>query len=197
MKNRSGRSGSEVTVSTIKRSNCSNAQTALTVQPVQTHKQLELFKRDMTMTVRNFEDLEIWKLARALTNRIYSATTKDDFARDFGLRDQIRRASVSVMSNISEGFERGGNQEFLQFLAIAKGSCGEVRCQLYVASDQGYVSKENADDLIDQHRKLSIMLHKFIEHLKRSKFKGQKYKIPQPDPKIAELDAMIKSYLKK
>ena len=151
----------------------------------------------MTMTVRNFEDLEIWKLARELANRIYAATAKGDFARDFGLRDQIRRASVSVLSNIAEGFERGGNQEFLQFLAIAKGSCGEVRCQLYVAGDQGYIAIEKAEALIDQHKKLSIMLHKFIEHLKRSRFKGNKYKTPQPDPKIAELDAMIKSYLKK
>ena len=151
----------------------------------------------MTMTVRNFEDLEIWKLARELANRIYAATAKGDFARDFGLRDQIRRASVSVLSNIAEGFERGGNQEFLQFLAIAKGSCGEVRCQLYVALDQGYVIREEAEKLIDLHKKLSIMIHKFMEHLKGSRFKGQKYKAPKPDAKMAEFDALLQSYLKK
>lgn len=148
------------------------------------------------MTVKNFEDLEIWKLARELTNRIYTATAKGDFARDFGLRDQIRRASVSVMSNIAEGFERGGNQEFLQFLAIAKGSCGEVRCQLYVAGDLGYLEQGETGTLIDQHRKLSIMLHKFMEHLKRSRFKGQKYKAPR-DPEMEEFDAMLKSFLRK
>ncbi|MCF6290079.1 MAG: four helix bundle protein [Desulfobacterales bacterium] len=148
------------------------------------------------MIVKNFEDLETWKLARVLTNQIYAATAKGNFAKDYGLRDQIRRASVSVMSNIAEGYERGGNQEFIQFLAIAKGSCGEVRCQLYVAQDQGYIVREKAEILIDQHRKLSIMLHKFIEHLKRSKFKGQKYKKPK-DPEMEEFDAMLQSYLKK
>jgi len=76
------------------------------------------------MTAKHFEDLEIWKKARRLTNRIYSITRSPAFSKDFGLCDQIRRASVSIMSNISEGYERGGNQEFLQFLSIAKGSCG-------------------------------------------------------------------------
>ncbi|MBU4263190.1 MAG: four helix bundle protein [Proteobacteria bacterium] len=149
------------------------------------------------MTAQNFEDLEIWQLARSLTGRIYRLTREGGFSKDFGLCNQIQRASVSVMSNIAEGYERGGNQEFIQFLAIAKGSCGEVRCQLYVALDQGYVNREEAESLIDQHRKLSIMIHKFMEHLKGSRFKGQKYKAPKPDPKIAEFDALLQSYLKK
>src|SRR5512147_2126489 len=88
------------------------------------------------MEVRNFEDLEIWKDARLLTKAIYKMTKDTGFAKDFALRDQIRRASMSVMSNIAEGFERGGNQEFIQFLYVAKASCGEVRSQLYVALDQ-------------------------------------------------------------
>ncbi|MEW6290838.1 MAG: four helix bundle protein [Thermodesulfobacteriota bacterium] len=125
------------------------------------------------MTSKNFEELEIWQLARSLTGKIYKLTRDGPFARDFGLGNQIQRASVSVMSNIAEGYERGGNQEFIQFLAIAKGSCGEVRCQLYVALDQGYVNREEAEVLIDQHKKLSIMIHKFMEHLKASKFKGE------------------------
>ncbi len=95
------------------------------------------------MAVKYFEDLEVWKEARRLTQQVYQATEDTRFSKDFGLRDQIRRASVSVMSNIAEGFERGGNQEFMQFLYIAKGSCGEVRSQLYMALDQGYVSKEH------------------------------------------------------
>ncbi len=86
-----------------------------------------------------FEDLLVWQRARELTRVIYELTQGGAFARDFGLRDQIRRAAVSVMSNIAEGFERGSDTEFGHFLSIAKGSCGEVRCQLYVASDQGYV----------------------------------------------------------
>ena len=77
------------------------------------------------MQVKNFEDLEIWN-ARALTREIYQLTRDSKFSRDFGLRDQIRRAAVSIMSNIAEGFERGGNQEFIQFLYVAKASCGEV-----------------------------------------------------------------------
>src|SRR6267143_950560 len=97
--------------------------------------------------ISKFEDIESWKKARKLTNEIYQTTTSGDFVRDFGLKDQIRRASVSVLSNIAEGFERGGDKEFLQFLAIAKGSCGEVRAQLYIALDQGYLSQELFDNL--------------------------------------------------
>jgi four helix bundle protein len=90
------------------------------------------------MTVQNFEDLNVWKQARQLTQEVYRLTKTEKFSRDFGLRDQIQRAAISVMSNIAEGFERGGNQEFGQFLYVAKASCGEVRSQLYVALDQGY-----------------------------------------------------------
>jgi len=85
------------------------------------------------MSITNFEDLEIWKLARYLTGQIYQLTRNGNFVKDYSLCNQIQRASVSVMSNIAEGYERGGNQEFIQYLAIAKGSCGEVRCQLYIA----------------------------------------------------------------
>ena len=127
------------------------------------------------MAVHNFEDLEIWKLARKLTNAVYQLTSKDKFNKDFGLRDQTRRASVSVLSNIAEGYERDGNKELLQFLSVAKGSCGEVRCQLYIASDQGYSNPEETEELIGQHRKLSIMIHEFMDYLKNSKFKGRKY----------------------
>lgn len=75
------------------------------------------------MRIKKFEDLESWKKARRLTNGIYEATAAGSFTRDFGLKDQIRRASISILSNIAEGFERGGDKEFLQFLAMAKGSC--------------------------------------------------------------------------
>lgn len=82
-----------------------------------------------------FEEMDAWKKARGLVNAVYTITSAGEFARDFGLRDQMRRACVSVLSNIAEGFERGGNKEFCQFLATAKGSCGEVRAQLYIALD--------------------------------------------------------------
>ena len=110
------------------------------------------------MTVKYFEELEIWKEARRLTGEIYRLTRNSKFSKDFGLSGQIQRAAVSIMSNIGEGFERGGNQEFVQFLYIAKGSCGEVRAQLYVAVDQGYIAEKEADDLIDSLKRLSVMI---------------------------------------
>ncbi|MEW6066758.1 MAG: four helix bundle protein [Nitrospirota bacterium] len=139
-----------------------------------------------------FEDLEVWKLARALTNKIYVVTNSGVFSKDFSLRDQIRRASVSVMSNISEGFERGGNQEFLQFLSIAKGSSGEVRSQLYVAMDQQYIERKECESLIDEYRKLSIMINNFMEYLKGSRYKGPKYKMPRQKSMKEEMDEIMK-----
>ena len=79
--------------------------------------------------IKKFEEIKSWKKARTLTKEIYEVTSISSFRRDFGLKDQIRRASVSILSNIAEGFERGGDQEFIQFLAVAKGLCGEVRAQ--------------------------------------------------------------------
>ena len=97
--------------------------------------------------VESFEDLIAWQKARELTRQIYSLTNKGLFSKDFGLRDQIRRAAVSVMSNIAEGFDRGGRAEFHQFVVIAKGSCAEVRSQLYVARDAEYINKEKFEAL--------------------------------------------------
>ena len=91
--------------------------------------------------VERFEDLIAWQKARELTKAIYTVTKTGDFSRDYGLKEQIRKASVSIMSNIAEGFERGGRSEFHQFLVIAKGSCAEVRSQLYVALDVDYLSE--------------------------------------------------------
>lgn len=125
--------------------------------------------------VKNFEDLEIWKEARRLTKEIYRLTLGPKFSKDFVLRGQIRSATVSVMSNIAEGFERGGNQEFIQFLYVANGSCGEVRSQLYVALDQEYVDQRVADNLLMILKRLSVMIKHLIDHLKRSGMRGPKY----------------------
>jgi four helix bundle protein len=97
--------------------------------------------------VEKFEDLIAWQKARTLTELIYRVSGTGDFSRDWGLRDQMRRASISIMSNLAEGFERGGRAEFRQYLVIAKGSCAEVRAQLYVALDAGYLTKEIFDEI--------------------------------------------------
>jgi four helix bundle protein len=108
--------------------------------------------------VERFEDLIAWQIARILTKEIYLITNESEFARDFCLRDQIRRAAVSIMSNLAEGFERGGRAEFHQFVVIAKGSCAEVRSQLYVAMDVGYISEEKFKTFENATSELSKIL---------------------------------------
>jgi four helix bundle protein len=127
------------------------------------------------MAIVSFEEPQIWQKARALTNRIYRATSQPSFSKDFGLIDQLRRAAVSISSNIAEGHERGGTKEFLQFLSVAKGSSGEVRSQLYVALDQGYMEKAECEQLIDDFRKLAIMINNMMKYLKTTSHKGTKY----------------------
>jgi len=128
------------------------------------------------MGSQNFEDLEVWQLARELTMRIYEVTRRPRFSKDFGLVDQIRRASASIMSNIAEGYERGSNRELLHFLYIAKSSCGEVRSNLYIALDQEYISSEEHISLISLSKTISVKLSNFINAIKSSDFKGDKYK---------------------
>ncbi len=131
------------------------------------------------MAVRYFEDLEVSQESRRLTDQIYSVTRDAKFFKEFSLKEQIRKAAVSVLSNIAEGFERGGNREFIQFLYIAKGSCGEVRAQLYVALDQGYLTRERFDELIRTFKRLSVMISNLIDYLKNSPMKGEKFKKTQ------------------
>jgi len=114
-----------------------------------------------------FESLRVWHDARRLTSKIYEVTKDGAFGHDFGLRDQVRRASVSVMSNIAEGFERRGDKEFLRFLQIARGSAAEVRSQLYVAQDAGYLDARTAIDLRDQAALLVRELASLADHRQR------------------------------
>ena len=123
-----------------------------------------------------FEDIDAWQKARELTEAIYNVSADGDFGRDFGLRDQIRRAAVSVLSNISEGFERDGDKEFSQFLAVAKGSCGEVRAQLYVALDQQYIDKGEFDRLSGRAVQVSRLIAGLIKYLRQSEYRGSKFK---------------------
>ena len=128
------------------------------------------------MKIKKFEVLESWKKARRLTNEIYRTTLTGRFARDFGLKDQIRRASISILSNIAEGFERGGDKEFLQFLAMAKGSCGEVRAQLYIALDQGYLAREVFEALSMNTIEISQLISGLMKYLSNSELRGSKYR---------------------
>ena len=136
-------------------------------------------------TFKSFEDIEAWQKARGLTNRVYDASDKGGFARDFGLRDQIRRACGSILSNIAEGFERSGTGEFVQFLSSAKGSAGEVRAQLYVALDRGYINAAEFDELSALALQVSRMISGLMAYLKQSGIKGTKYKTtPAVDLKL-------------
>lgn len=124
---------------------------------------------------QRFEDIEAWQKARELTKQIYALSNDGQFARDFGLRDQIRRASVSIMSNIAEGFGRGGNKEFVQFLSTAKGSASEVHAQLYVAFDAKYINQEQFKQLYDLTQSTGNMIGGLIRYLSKSDRRGIKY----------------------
>jgi len=138
----------------------------------------------MADKAKNFEDLAVYQHARKLTNQIYKVTRQGALAKDYGLAEQIRRSVVSIVSNIAEGFERGGNPELIQFLYIAKGSSGEVRAQLTLAFDQQYIDKQTYDVLTDQSRRISAMLSNLITHLKKSGYRGSKY--ARAEPKISK-----------
>ena len=127
-------------------------------------------------TIRHFRDIEAWQKARELTSSVYAVSGKGAFARDFALRDQMRKAAVSVAANIAEGFERGGNAEFIQFLSVAKGSVGEVEVQLYIALDQGYVTQEEIKAIEALARSTTKLISGFMEYLRRSDLRGQKFR---------------------
>jgi four helix bundle protein len=121
--------------------------------------------------IERFEDLIAWQKARALTVSIYDVTRQSAFFKDYGLCNQIQRASVSIMSNIAEGFEIGRRGEFHQFLSTAKGSCAEVRSQLYTAFDIGYLDKENFDRLILQAEEVARIVGGLRASVQRQKQK--------------------------
>lgn len=129
--------------------------------------------------VKKFEDLEVWIAAKDFCVTIYKITENENLKRDFGLKDQIRRASISILSNISEGFERNGNKEFIQFLSYSKGSAGEVRAQLYVIKELNFITENEFVELNDKITQISKMLSGFINYLKQSELKGSKYKVEQ------------------
>jgi four helix bundle protein len=126
-------------------------------------------------TINRFEDILAWQKSRELSNIIHSYTLKENFSKDFKLVSQIKASSGSAMDNIAEGFERGGNKEFVQFLSIAKGSCGEVRSQIHRAYDYKYVDDVLYNELLGMTIDLSKHISGFMTYLKGSDLKGPKF----------------------
>ncbi len=124
--------------------------------------------------MKTFEDLIVYQEARKLINEVYALTNSGGFGRDFDLVRQIRRAAVSIAANVAEGFERGSNTEFIQYLYIAKGSCGELRVELGIACDQKYIEVVDFNRLKEKCVSVSSMLSNFIKSLKKSGLKGPK-----------------------
>ena len=120
------------------------------------------------MVIKRFEEMKMWQDARVLTKRIYDATAVGKFSKDFGLRDQIQRASVSAMSNIVEGYECDNNKEFIKFLGYSKGSTGEVRSLLYVALDNLYINETNFNELKEQCILILQQISNFEKYLRKS-----------------------------
>ncbi len=127
-------------------------------------------------TIKRFEDLEVWQLARELNIKITPLLERLSEVKNYDLKSQLDRSAGSVMDNISEGFERDGNREFIQFLAISKGSLGEVRSQLYRTLDRNFIEKEKHDVLQEECLVLAGKLGKFISYLNNSEIRGNKFK---------------------
>jgi len=125
--------------------------------------------------ITSFEDLECWQAARTFRREVYRLSRLPEFARDFALVDQIRRAAVSVGSNIAEGFERGGNRELIRFLSQSKGSAGEAKDQLWVALDEAHVTQEQFDQVRALGDSASRLIGGFMSYLRRTTMTGYKF----------------------
>lgn len=132
--------------------------------------------------IETFEDLVCWQKGRELTRAVYRASRTGEFAKDYALRDQIRRASISVTSNIAEGFERGGDKEFHQFLSQAKASCGEVRSQLYVALDEAYFAEAQFTAMKTLALEASRAIAGMMGYLSKSQLRGSKFRTADNQP---------------
>lgn len=129
-------------------------------------------------TIKRFEDIVAWQKARMLADKIYSFATAGTFERDFKLREQINGSSGSIMDNIAEGFERDGRKEFILFLSYAKGSCGEVKSQLYRAKDRKHIPAEIFDELYQEADAIAKMIGGLMKYLGQSQYEGNKFKEP-------------------
>jgi four helix bundle protein len=127
-------------------------------------------------TIKKFEDLEIWQLAREFCIQVYPITCREGFIKDYRFRNQLNDSAGSIMDNIAEGFERAGKNELIQFLSISRGSCGESRSQLYRAFDRGYMVEEELTQLVELNELISNKTGSFMNYLNHSDFQGIKFK---------------------
>ena len=127
-------------------------------------------------TIKRFEDIEAWQKARILSTEIYKISVDTELSKDFRFRDQINSASGSIMDNIAEGFDRGGKLELINFLTIAKGSCAEVKSQLYRLSDRKYINEEKFNLLYKSADEIGSMINGWISYLNKTDIKGLKFK---------------------
>lgn len=128
-------------------------------------------------TIKNFEELEVWKIAMELCTEVYSLTNSELFSKDFALKDQIRRSAISIPSNISEGYERDGINQFLYFLTISKGSCGELRTQIRIAFNLSYIKNIDYNNLNEKCLSTSKQLSGFIKYLRNYKLNEKNNKL--------------------
>jgi len=129
--------------------------------------------------IKNFEELGVWQGSRELCKEIFSLISEKEFSNDYTLVNQINRSSGSIMDNIAEGFGRGGNKEFIQYLSVSKASGHEVKSQIYRAMDRNYVAKEKADEILLKTQTLINQIGGFIHYLKQSEYIGVKFKEPE------------------
>ncbi|HSW52366.1 MAG TPA: four helix bundle protein [Sulfuricaulis sp.] len=127
-------------------------------------------------TLQSFQELEVWKSAREFVQEVYRITRVGSLSKDYALCNQMRRASISIMANIAEGFERDGNAEFIQFLSVAKASSGEVQALLFIALDQDYLSEPVFERLRNMSNRINRQIAGFIAYLRKSKIRGAKFK---------------------
>ena len=127
-------------------------------------------------TITKFEDIQAWQKGRELKQAVYRCSKRGAFARDSALREQIRRAAISITANIAEGFERGGNREFIQFLSQSKGSTGEVQDHLYTALDENYISQEEFDTLYKLATEVAKITGSIMNYLRQSEIRGLKFR---------------------
>jgi four helix bundle protein len=131
-------------------------------------------------TITRFEDVEAWQLGRELKRQVYACSKIGEFAKDFALKDQIRRAAISVTANIAEGFEREGNREFLQFLSTSKGSSGEIQDHLYTALDEAYLTQHQFENLYGKAAEVGRKIGAFMKYLQQTPIRGRKF-VRAPD----------------